>query len=161
MIHAPRHGAAFAFAVLTVVFAIPTIVLDAIVYPDCSAQGAPGTFFGSVVCAGTGIGIAVGSAAIFFGLMAMFWLMVSEMAESVVLRAITTIGLFLTFATAIVGGVLNAYISSQIGNTNWYYHNLTAAAAAMNFSVMLTTVVTGALVWRAPLVAVSATSVRV
>jgi hypothetical protein len=162
-VHRPHHGAAFAFAVLTVVFGIPTIVLDAIVHSNCGAQqqGTTTDYFGSVFCAATDVGIAAGSAACFFGILAMMWLTISEMSESLALRAIVTIGLILTCATAIAGGVLNAYVSQQIADNNWYVHNMTAAAAAMNFAVMLTSLVTAILCWRAPLVAVSSNSVRV
>jgi uncharacterized membrane protein len=112
-----------------------------------------------VYCAATGTGIAAGSMAIAFGILAMIWLMTSEMAESLAMRTILTIGLILTAALGLVAGVLNAYVSARVADD--YVHHMTAAASATNFALMITSVVTGALCWRAPLVAVQATSARV
>jgi hypothetical protein len=158
-LHVPRHSAAFTFAVLTVVFGIVTVVLDGIVNNNCSNNGPATSGFGSVYCAATGTGIAAGSMAIAFGILAMIWLMTSEMAESLAMRTILTIGLILTAALGLVAGVLNAYVSARVADD--YVHHMTAAASATNFALMITSVVTGALCWRAPLVAVQATSARV
>ena len=159
-IHAPRNRGAFALAVLTVVFGLVGLVLDAVVNYDCAAT-APAQGFGSVYCAASGVGIAAGAMGIVFGLLAMMWLMVAEMSERVAVRALIVIGLLITSGLAISAGVLNAYVSSRVADN--YIHNMMAAASAMHFVLTITSFVTAILCWTAPLVLVPAghtTSVR-
>jgi hypothetical protein len=130
----PQHMLCFILAICTVVFAVIVLGIDGWLNPFVSG------FVGSTAAGATGVGITAGVLGLVLGLLAIFWLLVTELWDVGILRFVIVIGMFLVAVLAFVSGVLNA-----INGTESHF----AAAAAFSFFLMVTAVLTGVFGWMA------------
>ncbi len=134
---APQHMLCFIFAIVTVVFSIIVIGLDGDANPVCGFIAGSSTDR-STFCAATGLGITAGVLGLVLGLLAIFWLMVTELWDVGILRFVVVFGMFFVATLALIAGILNA-IHGRFAQM--------AAAAAFNFFLMITAALTGVFAW--------------
>ncbi len=139
----PPSFLCFILAIITVVFAVITLGLDGYLNDA-------GACFGNsnYVCAATGIGITAGILGLILGILAILWLLISELWDVGILRFVIVFGMFLVGLLAFISGVLNA-VAADAGNSNSFFGSRFAAAAAFSFFLMLTSLLTGVFAWRA------------
>ncbi len=137
-VQAPPHLLAFILAIVTTVFAIIVIGLDGDADRGCGAARSLVPTF----CAATGMGISAGVFGLVLGILAILWLLISELWDVGILRFVIVFGMFFVAILALIAGILNAYVSSGFGGQ-------IAAAAAFNFFLMVTAALTGVFGWMA------------
>ncbi len=132
----PQHMLCFIVAICTVVFAIIVLGIDGYLNNIGFCISFPNT----TACAATALGITAGVLGMLLGLLAIFWLLVTELWDIGILRFVIVFGMFLVAILAFISGVLNA-INGGISHF--------AAAAAFSFFLMVTAVLTGIFGWMA------------
>jgi hypothetical protein len=124
----PQHLLCFIFACVAVTDSIVVLGLNGNTNLYCGAQT------GSVSCAASGLGITAGVMGLVFGILAILWLVVTEIWDSGIVRYIIVIGMFLCATIAFIAGVVNA--------VNGLFPKY-GAAAAFNFILFISAVLTG------------------
>lgn len=129
---------------MTLVFAIIALALSGNLcdrYYYCSDY----PFTSSVHHGASGVGITAGVFGMMFGILAILWLLISELWDVGLLRFILVIGFALTCIFAFVSGVIFAYLGGS--GQAFFVYSTNAAASAFEFLLMLSSGAAAVLCW--------------